>query len=269
MHLGLIGYGNIARTLLDLLAVEPVDKLILLVRPGALVDARRALQACEGAGDVSVVDSVEDLIAAAPDVVAECAGQEAARTFGPPLLAAGLPTIIVSIGAFADEPTARALEDAAIAGGSQVILPAGAIGGIDLLAAISKADDLSVTYRGTKPAAAWKGTPAERVTDLDHLSAPETVFTGSARAAARDFPKNANVAATLAMAGAGFERTRVTLIADPDARGNKHAFEARSALGAFSVEIENAASSGNAKTSVATVYSLLREINRFRSPVVV
>lgn len=105
--------------------------------------------------------------------------------------------------------------------------------------------------------------------DLDRLTEATVFFAGTARQAARSYPKNANVAATLALAGAGFETTKVELVADPDAPGNGHAYEVQSPLARFSVTIENAASGGNAKTSVATVYSVLREIERVRAPVVI
>ena len=64
-------------------------------------------------------------------------------------------------------------------------------------------------YRGAKPPAAWAGTPAAGIVDLDALEAPRVFFTGTAREAATAYPKNANVAATLALAGAGFEATAV------------------------------------------------------------
>ncbi|AHM04654.1 aspartate dehydrogenase [Roseibacterium elongatum DSM 19469] len=124
-------------------------------------------------------------------------------------------------------------------------------------------------YQGVKPPAAWLGTAAEASLDLDRLDAPTAFFNGSAREAALTYPKNANVAATLALAGAGLDATRVELIADPAATGNRHSYEVTSPVARFRVQIDNAASGGNAKTSMATIYSLLREINRRRRPVVI
>jgi aspartate dehydrogenase len=107
------------------------------------------------------------------------------------------------------------------------------------------------------------------VIDLDALDGPATFFTGSAREAAAAYPKNANVAATLALAGAGFDKTRVALIADPSASGNLHAYEVRSPLATYSFQVENRASPGNARTSAATIYSALREIRNRIGPVVI
>ncbi|MDU8945555.1 aspartate dehydrogenase [Rhodophyticola sp. MJ-SS7] len=269
MHLGIIGYGNITETLLGLLEAEPVEALTVLVRPGREARARSALAASAAAPFVTVVDTPDALADARPDIVAECAGQGAVADLVPPLLDAGLPVIVASVGALADDALAARLNAAAHAGGTRIILPAGAVGGVDLLAALAPAGGLSVSYRGTKPPAAWKGTAAEAFLDLSALTEPAVFFRGNAREAAQTYRKNANVAATLALAGPGFAATSVELVADPAARANIHHYVVTSALGRFAVEIENAPSPGNAKTSVATVYSILREINRMRRAVVI
>ncbi|MDU8910995.1 aspartate dehydrogenase [Aestuariicoccus sp. MJ-SS9] len=269
MHLGIIGFGNIAKTLLQLLEQEPVKRLTVLVREAHREDAADLLEKTPAASVCDVVTFADDLVDAKPDLVAECAGAGAVADIVPRLLGAGISTVVVSIGALADDALAAGLRQAAEAGSAKLILPSGAIGGIDLLAALKPAGDLSVTYQGTKPPGAWMGTPAEAALDLEALAEPTVFFKGSARNAALNYPKNANVAATLALAGAGFEATLVELVADPTAAKNSHAFEVESPLCRFSVRIDNAASAANAKTSVATVYSLLREINRVRHSVVV
>ncbi|MGR3365248.1 MAG: aspartate dehydrogenase, partial [Maritimibacter harenae] len=176
---------------------------------------------------------------------------------------------VVSVGALAETALADRLERAARAGGARIILPAGAVGGIDIVSALSVSGDVTLTYRGTKPPGAWAGTPASDTLDLDGLSAAAVFFSGTAREAASQFPKNANVAATLALAGPGLDRTRVELVADPAASGNLHAYELTSPAAKVRVEIENLPSTGNAKTSVATIYSVLREIRNRIGPMVI
>lgn len=261
MHLGVIGYGNIAATLLSFLAREgapAVAKITVLVRPGRGAAVNAALSAHPV--QVSVMESAAELIEARPDLVAECAGHSGVEAHVPDLLRAGIDTVVISIGALADDSLRVDLEAAARAGGARVILPAGAVGGIDLLSAIAGAGTLEVTYRGIKPPKAWAGTPAEEALELAALDEAVTFFEGSAREAARTYPKNANVAATLALAGAGLDETRVALVADPEASGNIHAYEVRSAVANYRMEIENLPSVGNVKTSVSTIYSVLREI---------
>ena len=259
MHLGRVGYGNIGKALLGLMGAGEPARLTVLARPGKTVDLPGA----------EVVETVQELIAAAPDLLVECAGHAAVRDTAVPALRAGIDVVLVSIGALSDVALERALHAAAEEGGARLILPAGAIGGIDLLSAMAPAGGLEVTYRGTKPPQAWRGTPAEELIDLGGLTAATVFFSGTAREVAQAFPKNANVAATLALAGAGMDATRVELVADPQASGNRHAYSVHSPLGDYEIRIDNRASNGNAKTSAATIYSVLREIRNRKGPVVI
>lgn len=260
MHLGLIGYGNIARALLPILAREgaaPARVTVLARRPDA------AAEALPGAG---IVGDAAALIAARPDLVVECAGQAAVAGSVPAILRAGIDVVVVSIGALADPALSAALTEAAEAGGAQVSLPAGAVGGIDLLAALRPSGITEVLYTGRKPPLAWQGTPAEAGLDLAGLRDEACFFTGSARDAALQYPKNANVAATVALAGLGFEDTKVRLIADPAVSRNTHEVSVRAGAADFTIRIEGHPSPDNPKTSVTTVYSLARDIlNRSRT----
>jgi len=146
-----------------------------------------------------------------------------------------------------------------------MILPAGAVGGIDLLSALRPSGIKSLRYTGRKPPMAWTGTPAEGLLDLPSLTEPAVFFTGTARDAARLYPKNANVAATLALAGPGFEGTEVQLVADPTITRNVHEVAVTAGAGDFHIRIEGKPAPDNPKTSLATVYSLAREVlNRSR-----
>ncbi len=262
MHLGLIGFGNIATALAGLLAGGPVSGVTVLVRPEAEARAAAAAKDLRSPVAIGIVTSPGRLLAAGPDVVAECAGHGAVEALGADILSAGCDLIVASVGALADDDLRHRLDAAARSGGGRLILPSGAIGGLDLLTAIAPAGGLNVTYRGIKPPAAWKDTPAEDIVDLDNLTAPARFFAGTAREAARLYPKNANVVAALALAGAGFDATRVELIADPAAPGNRHAYDVVSPLCRYSVDIAAAASSGNVRTSATTAYSMLAEIRR-------
>ena len=171
MRLGLIGFGNIATTLLDLLRqgdAAPLEHLVVLARPAGAAAARARL-AGELAGVASGVAVVEDamhLLAERPDLVVECAGHVAAGAHAPAVLRAGVDVILVSIGALADPGLEASLRAAAAEGSARLILPAGAVGAIDLLSALGAAGGLEVRYRGTKPPAAWAGTPAAEILDL-------------------------------------------------------------------------------------------------------
>ena len=260
MHLGVIGFGNIATNLLDLLAKSGVmpEALTVLVQPETVAVAEQGLQAFPV--EAKVVTCADAMLARRPDLVVECAGHAAVAAHVVPILRAGTDVVQVSVGALADAALADSLREAALAGGAKIVLPAGAIGGVDLLSAIAGAGGLEVAYRGIKPPQAWRGTPAEEALDLDAVTSEAVFFRGTAREAALAYPKNANVAATLALAGAGFEATQVELVADPAASGNSHSYKVTSPVANYRIEIENLPSPDNAKTSVSTIYSVLREI---------
>jgi len=108
---------------------------------------------------------------------------------------------------------------------------------------------------------AWRGTHAEKLVDLGALTSATEFYRGTAGDAARLFPQNANVAATIALAGLGFERTEVSLNADPAAPGNIHLIEAEGAFGRMRVEMEGRPLPSNPKTSTLAALSVLRTIH--------
>ena len=148
-------------------------------------------------------------------------------------------------------------------------LVAGALPGVDALASAKLAGLSSVTLTSSKPPRAWKGTPAETTHDLDAITARTVIFSGNARDAALTFPKNANVAATAALAGVGFEQTRVMLVADPAVTQNVHRLEAAGAFGAMTLEIHANPSPDNPKTSHMAALSIMRVLENEASAIVI
>jgi aspartate dehydrogenase len=258
IRVAVIGLGNIARSMIDLCSREGAGRVELA---GVLVRASRLAEADAWlAGRASAVGDLAELLALQPDIVAECAGHAAAKAFGEPILAGGCDLVTLASGAFSDWAFERRMRELCRARGQRILVPSGAIVGIDGLAAARPGGLTRVVYSGTKPINAWRGTAAEKAVDLDTLSEARTFFEGSAREAAARYPMNANVTATVALAGIGFDETRVRLVADPTARGNLHALEYEGGFGQARIEIQGKPSPTNPKTSMLTALSLWRTL---------
>jgi len=204
------------------------------------------------------VTRVADL--AAVDLLVDCAGHSGLAAHGADALAAGLDVLTLSLGALADDALATRLTRAAQDGGAVLHLASGAIGALDALRAARAGGLDRVTYTGTKPPAGWRGSPAAEALDLDALRTPATHFTGTAREAALRYPKNANVAAAVALAGAGFDATQVVLIADPDAPGNSHEIAAEGAFGSLHFTVTGAGLPDNPRSSALAAMSVMAAI---------
>ena len=246
----IIGYGAIGSAVCRRLQGSPlVNVTHVVVRPQTV----SATQAVLPAGALAVV-----AVPSSAKLVLECAGHEALTAHVLGALSNGIECAVMSVGALSETGLPEKLARAAAAGGTQLHLLAGAIGGVDALAAARQAGLASVTYTGRKPPAGWKGSPAEAVVNLDTLKAAAVVFEGSARDAARLYPKNANVAATVALAGLGLDATRVRLMADPAVTQNIHEIDARGEFGEMQVTMRGKPLADNPKTSALTVLSALR-----------
>ena len=96
--------------------------------------------------------------------------------------------------------------------------------------------------------------------NLQAIEEPTVIFSGSARKAAVLFPKNANVAATAALAAIGMDRTEVELVADPKTERNTHTLTYEGTAGSYKVVIAGNPSPINPKTSQLTALNIVRAI---------
>jgi len=254
----LIGYGAIGRLVLDRLPDDAGVRVThLLVRPGRKEELSTTLGT-----RVAVIGGLAELTDL-PDCAIECAGHSAVVEHVVPLLERGVDVALVSVGALASTQVAEALEAAAQRGRSQLTLVSGAIGGLDAISAARVGGLDEVIYTGRKPPLGWLGTPAERSVDLKRLSQPVAIYEGTAREAARLYPKNANVAATVSLAGIGLDHTRVTLVADPAVNRNVHHVVARGAFGEMEVTLSGKPLPDNPKTSSLAAYAAVRALGDF------
>lgn len=252
-RLALIGFGTIARDIHLRLAGEQFSFATLL-RPGSA--SRAAVP-----DGVTILDDIASLLAWAPDLVVEAAGHGAVADILPSVLEAGVPALPASTGALADDVLLARLVESAERGGSRLLVPSGAVGGLDYLAALREATEVRVRYTSRKPPAAWG--PELAALGLAKAADERAIvlYEGSAREAARRYPRNLNVGLTIALA-VGHDRLSVRIVSDPAAAGNTHEIEASSELGTAHLSFVNAPAPANPKTSALTAPSLVAAIRR-------
>ena len=261
MKIAIIGNGAIAKLVTQFSASRSERDTL----GGALGLSRDK----DSVGGHPVVNTLEELLAFSPDLVVECAGHSAVAAYAVPVLKRGIDQIIVSTGSLADVILLNKLKAATATSSSRIKLPAGALPGVDALSAASLAGLDRVMLRSSKKPQAWSGTPAETACDLKTIKTATVVFSGNAREAALTYPKNANVAATAALAGLGFEDTRVELVADPGVDRNVHHLEAEGAFGSMILHINANPSPDNPKTSHMAALSIMRLIDNETAGIVI
>ncbi|MCE9889963.1 aspartate dehydrogenase [Kluyvera intermedia] len=243
----LIGYGAMAQAVIERLPPQVAIGWIVAREPH-----HAAIHAQFGTTVEALSSPLECLDA--PDLVLECASQQAVAQYGEAVLARGWHLAVISTGALADSALEQRLQNA----GGQLTLLSGAVAGIDGLAAAKEGGLEHVTYQSRKSPASWRGSYAEQLIDLNTVSEAQVFFEGSAREAARLFPANANVAATVALGGVGMDETRVQLMVDPATQRNTHTIHVKGLFGEFHLELSGLPLASNPKTSTLAALSAVR-----------
>lgn len=254
-RVALIGFGAIGQAVARLLAERSAPAQIVAVAVRDTSAPRPLLPA-----GATVITAPAALAQTGADLVVEVAGRASVAPWANAALAAGLDCAVTSTSAFADGALLDDLTRMAQANGARLIVPAGALGGIGVLASAARMGLAQVEHSIIKPPRAWAGTEAESLCDLFRLTAPHVFFSGSADQAATRFPQNANVALITALAGLGPAMTRIALVADPGATVNRHEIVAQGAFGTLSLEIASNPLPENPKSSAMTALSLVRLI---------
>ncbi len=172
--------------------------------------------------------------------------------------------MILSIGGLLER---EGLMGSALKAGITVILPSGAVGGIDALKAARIAGIDSVTLTTRKSPASLKGAPylEKNGIDLDSLKGETVIFEGTVTQAVKAFPKNINVSALLSIAGAGVEKTGVKIISSPEYDKNIHEVRVESKAGTFTFRTENVPFPSNPKTSYLAALSAMTALEEYLS----
>ena len=198
------------------------------------------------------------------DIAVECAPAAALERICRPMLEAGKKVMVLSAGALLPRPE---LVELAKARGGQIIVPTGALLGLDAVTAAAEGRIHSVRMITRKPPRGLAGAPYLEANSIsiEGLNEPKRVFAGSARDGAAGFPANVNVAAALSLAGIGPDRTMMEIWADPTVERNCHTIEIDSDSARFTLSIENIPSE-NPKTGRITALSVLAALRKLQAP---
>lgn len=198
--------------------------------------------------------SLEDLASA--DIVVEAVPASAFARIAAPAIDAGRVFVPSSVGALLPRIELVARAEAT---GARIVVPTGALLGLDAVRALAEGVIDSVTIETRKPPGGLEGAPflLREGISVAGLTAPLRVFAGNALDAAAGFPANVNVAAALALAGIGPVRTRVEIWADPSVTRNTHTIRVEAPSARLTMTIENVPSEDNPRTGKITPLSVL------------
>jgi len=178
-----------------------------------------------------------EALAQACDIVVECLPPQIFRNIAISAIDAGKIFMPLSVGQLLDnwDVVERAKQT-----GARILVPTGALLGLDAVRAAAEGTIRSVKMITRKPPNGLEGAPylVEHDISLQGLTEPRKIFDGSAREGARGFPANVNVAAALSLAGIGPDKTRLEIWADPSLDRNTHRIEVDADTARFSMTIE-------------------------------
>lgn len=153
----------------------------------------------------------------------------------------------------------------------RIIVPSGAACGLDGVRALAQSGIKTATIASTKHPRGYTGAPfiVDNSVDLNGIVQKTLLFSGNAADAAKAFPANINVGATLSLAGIGPEKTTVEIWADPDATGNTHEIKVVGNYSTINAKVENVPDPANPKTSMLAAYSIISVLKGLSEPLVV
>jgi len=263
MKIGIVGVGTIASFLCRELKPDSSFELVAV----ADIDEDRAGRVLNDNGYAEELILPLEKFPEDTDVYIETAAAAVAGEVAIYALGKGKTAIIASIGGLGDID--KYLEVAEKTGG-RLLLPSGAIAGLDALKAIPPDSIDSVTLITTKPARTLADMSYLTDKGIDTLKFTEStrVFEGSARDAAEAFPRSINVAAALSHAGIGLDKTKVEIWADPKGDRNCHSIRVESGHGTLATDVANVPFEENPRTSRLAAYSILATVRGLTRPMV-
>lgn len=265
LRLAIAGLGAIGMTVARRVDQGGIKHMAL-----AAVSARDETRARERLSGFNHAPEVMSLgaLADVADVIVECVPAACFMEVARPALERGRIFMPLSVGAMLDH---MELVDLAESSGGRIIVPTGALIGLDAVRAAASGGLKTVKLTTRKPPGGLKDAPyvIANGIELDGLKMPKQLFAGSAREAAKGFPANLNVGVALALAGLGPDATQVEIWADPGVARNIQSVDITSDCADFSMTIKNVPSDENPKTGRITAHSVIAALHRLTAALVV
>lgn len=251
MKLGIIGCGAIGTDVA--LAADCIQQITKIFLYDIKSDASNKLNKQITKGEIKQVSDFLPEV----DIVFEGASHQAVTSFAQQILSAGKDLILMSVGALFDADFQKKLITIAYKKNCKIYIPSGAVCGIDGIISAKNSQLNEVTLVTTKPPESFGKKLSERT----------VLFKGTAREAVKKFPANINVAASISLAGLGFDETKVEIVADPVVTRISHKILAHGSFGRLRVEIENMPNPKNPGSSYMASLSAIATLKRIIDPI--
>ena len=269
-RIGFIGLGNIGLQIAMEVANGKIEnaRVTSVFDPYAVDNFSRLHNSC--LNKITLYDNFEEFIGSDIDIVVEASHPDVVNKYAEDILCAGKSFLAMSIGGLIGPGFLDHLHQTAKQMGVEMYVPAGAMTGINVIKAASLADGLSeVKIQSTKHPDGLIGAPFFNgdPNALSGLEKPTVIFRGNVYDAVRYFPQNVNVAAGLALAGLGPEKTKVEMIADPNAIFTVHRVKAKGSFGKMDIKLSNRPCPENPRTAYLAVIGAIEALYKVTSPI--
>lgn len=259
----IIGSGSLATTIGHAVVKNLSDRYEILGIYGRTIKNTNKLSSklfCK------TYETLDEIINDKPDYIIEAASVDLVKNIGIKLIENSISLIPLSVGAFADEEFYKEMEKKAKKNNVRIHIPAGAVGGFDVLRASMLIEDRDVSIITEKSPESLNGAPFLKGRILSEEKSEE-VFRGSASEAIKYFPENINVAVATALASRGVNDTEVVIKSIPGALSNKHTIKSTGETVGINIEIESKPSEDNPKSSSLAAYSVVALLENLVSPI--
>jgi len=260
LRVAIAGLGAVGQKIAETLDKGVPGTVLAAVSARDREAAARRLAHLEHPVPVVEIDALE----ARADIVVECAPAALLPQIAEPFLRAGKTVIVLSAGAILSHDWLIGLAGDC---GGQIVVPSGALLGLDAVTAAAEGTIRSVRMVTRKPVRGLAGAPylVDRNLTIDDITEPVRIFSGTPREAAIGFPANLNVSVALALAGIGPDKTSLEIWADPALTRNVHTIEVDADSASFTMSIANVPSE-NPKTGRITALSVIAYLRKLGAP---